>query len=167
MRLRRLEFAILIATLAFAFFMGGFFTGRSSRTVNVISTSEAGSLSNGASAGVSGTQSSAAQPETGATPNNAGEVSGGFAQTTPENQGNANTEQPQTDFQSGDGKININTAAASELINLPGIGNVIAARIVDYRTSNGNFRIVEDIMKVSGIGERKFEAIAELITVGN
>ncbi len=64
------------------------------------------------------------------------------------------------------GKVNINTAPASELETLPRIGPKVAQRIVDFRTKNGNFRKVEEIMKVQGIGEKVFETIKDLITVG-
>ena len=63
-------------------------------------------------------------------------------------------------------KININTAPASELEALPRIGPTVAQRIVDFRTKNGNFKKVEEIMKVQGIGEKIFDEIKDLITVG-
>lgn len=63
-------------------------------------------------------------------------------------------------------KININTADADELTELKGIGEALSERIVDYRTENGPFVDIEDIMKVSGIGEKKFEDIRRAITVG-
>ncbi len=62
-------------------------------------------------------------------------------------------------------KLNINTATAAELEQLPGIGPVLAQRIVEYRTANGPFESIEDVKKVSGIGEAKFEQIKDLITV--
>ena len=61
--------------------------------------------------------------------------------------------------------ININTATIDELKSLPGIGDAIAERIVDYREEHGGFDTVEEIMEVSGIGEKIFEAIKEQITV--
>ncbi|MDI6845189.1 MAG: helix-hairpin-helix domain-containing protein [Candidatus Saccharicenans sp.] len=63
-------------------------------------------------------------------------------------------------------KININTAPVSELQTLPRIGPKVAQRIVDYRTQNGPFKKIEDIMKVRGIGEKVFNQIKDLITVG-
>ncbi len=63
--------------------------------------------------------------------------------------------------------ININTASLAELETLPGIGPSLGQNIIDYREANGPYETIEDIMKVSGIGTAKFEAIRELITVGN
>ncbi len=63
-------------------------------------------------------------------------------------------------------KININTATASELEGLPRIGPKVAERIVEFRAQNGSFKRIEDIMKVRGIGEKIFEEIKALITVG-
>jgi comEA protein len=60
-------------------------------------------------------------------------------------------------------KVNINTASETELTFLPGIGNVIASRIIKYRMNNGNFNCLNDIMKVKGIGQRKIEKIEEYI----
>ena len=66
-----------------------------------------------------------------------------------------------------DGKIDINTATIAQLDMLPGIGEVIAQRILDYREENGPFATIEDIKNVSGIGEKKFEQIKEYIKVDN
>jgi competence protein ComEA len=60
-------------------------------------------------------------------------------------------------------KISINTATIAALDTLPGIGSVIARRIVSYRTSHGGFSTIEDLKKVSGIGDALFEQIKDLI----
>lgn len=61
--------------------------------------------------------------------------------------------------------VNINTANSSELQKLPGIGPSLAESIVEYRKQNGRFASVEDIKKVSGIGESKFDKIKRYIKI--
>jgi competence protein ComEA len=61
--------------------------------------------------------------------------------------------------------INVNTASAAQLEALPGIGEVIAQRIVDYRTQNGPFASVDGLLDVSGIGDAILGDIHDLVTV--
>jgi competence protein ComEA len=63
------------------------------------------------------------------------------------------------------GLVNVNSAIATELEELPGIGEVIAQRIIDYRTENGPFATVDELLDVSGIGDAILESIRELVTV--
>ena len=64
-------------------------------------------------------------------------------------------------------KIDINRAEPWLREALPGIGEVLAQRIVDYRSENGPFKRIEDLLKVSGIGEATFEKIRDYITVSD
>ncbi len=61
--------------------------------------------------------------------------------------------------------VNINTDSPEELEKLDGIGEKTAERIINYRKQNGDFEVIEDIMRVSGIGKKKFEAIKDFICV--
>lgn len=62
-------------------------------------------------------------------------------------------------------KLDVNRANAQELEELPGIGPVLAERIVDYRKSGRSFRSIDDLRAVKGIGKKKFEQIRALVTV--
>ncbi len=61
--------------------------------------------------------------------------------------------------------ININIATKEELMALPGIGETMAERIITYRRDHNGFKKIEDIMKVKGIGKKKFEKLKKYITV--
>lgn len=61
--------------------------------------------------------------------------------------------------------VNINTASQTELEELPGIGPSISSRIIEYRNQKGNFKKIEDIKNVTGIGDSKFAKIKDLIKV--
>ncbi len=63
------------------------------------------------------------------------------------------------------GLINLNTATVEELDKLPGIGPALAGRIIDYRTENNRFVSIEEIKLVSGIGDKVYENIKDLIMV--
>lgn len=65
-----------------------------------------------------------------------------------------------------DGRIDINTASAEQLQLIPGIGEVLAQRIIDYRTEHTAFTTVEELMEVSGIGQVKFSKMKPYVKVG-
>lgn len=63
------------------------------------------------------------------------------------------------------GKIELNTAGAAELEELPGIGEVLSQRIIDYREANGGFSAVEELLDIDGIGEKTYEKIKDFVEV--
>ena len=63
-------------------------------------------------------------------------------------------------------KININTASVEQLQTLSGVGEATAKAIVQYREENGKFSRIDDLKNVKGIGQKKFDKLAEDITVG-
>ena len=169
MRMRRLEIVVIGVTLAFALFMGGFFTGRSWSAINIVpvaAQSEVPQNTGGIVVQIPDTTSQSGNTTSSPEVTNSGATQTGGNEPT--------NEIPVTDTGSeavgvprgGDGRININLASQSELTDLPGIGSVLASRIIDYRRQHGDFLRIEDLRNVSGIGERRFEAIMDKITVG-
>ena len=73
-------------------------------------------------------------------------------------------EQPAAES-AGSGLVNLNTATAEELESLPGVGPATAKKIIASRESEGPFASPEDITRVSGIGDKKYEAIKDLVCV--
>ena len=82
---------------------------------------------------------------------------GGYTVTT---QHPGPTELPQVE------RINVNTADEAELQRLPGIGAMLAQRIVDHREANGPFAAVEELLQVEGIGPSTLEELREMVTTG-
>ena len=192
MRLRRLELAVIALTLAFMCFMGGYFTGRKG-AVNIVTVASKQSETHAAEAVVLPDKYTAKETEIGSAdiPRASSGATGN--ETTPRNEAIGNgaagseatgnettsdggaitdgTDMTQTAKAigaptTGDGRININLASQTELMDLPGIGSVLASRIVDYRRQHGGFSRIEDLRNVSGIGEKRYEAIQDQITVG-
>ena len=64
-----------------------------------------------------------------------------------------------------DGRVNINTASQEELETLNGVGPVTANKIIDYRTANGRFDAIENIMEVPGIGEKTFASLKDRLCI--
>jgi len=62
-------------------------------------------------------------------------------------------------------KININGSDAAELMKLKGVGKVLAGRIVEYRSTNGSFKEVEELKKVKGLGQKLYEKIKDKVSV--
>ena len=67
---------------------------------------------------------------------------------------------------SEEGRLDLNTAALEELEGLPGIGSVLARRIVSSRDAQGPFREVADLRRVPGIGPKRFQRLQPLVRVG-
>lgn len=64
-----------------------------------------------------------------------------------------------------DGKVNLNTADAAALETLPRVGPALAERIIDWREANGRFTAIEDLLSVTGIGDKTFAGLKDLVTV--
>ncbi|HET8580553.1 MAG TPA: helix-hairpin-helix domain-containing protein [Nitrospiraceae bacterium] len=67
----------------------------------------------------------------------------------------------------GTQRLDINRATIEELQGLPGIGEVLARRVVERRRARGSFHTVEDLLEVKGIGEKRLNSLRPLILVGN
>jgi len=62
-------------------------------------------------------------------------------------------------------KVNINTADMEQLMQLPGVGEGTAMKIIDYRKSNGQFKTLDQLKSIPGIGEKKYEKMKDMLTM--
>ena len=74
--------------------------------------------------------------------------------------------EPEDEFIIPSGPVDINSADVHELDQLPGIGEVLAGRIIEYRTEHGPFSSLEELCNVSGIGEKTCESLRGLVSFG-
>lgn len=167
-------FSAFMALLVMIAFLSGFYVGRStaghSTSITVLSPAAAAAQTERsvpaeteeipaapALSVMAATQT--APPETSSEPVSTEAPADSSDPETTEEETTAPTEE-------GSSLININTATASELTLLPGIGDVLAGRIIAYREANGPFTDKSQLMNVSGIGQKKLDAIRDLITTG-
>lgn len=86
---------------------------------------------------------------------------------TPASQGTTaeNETAPSEETSASDARINLNTATAEGLMTLPGIGEVIAERIVAYREIHGRFTSLDELAEIEGLGEKRIDAIRDYLTL--
>ena len=138
---------LVLITCIFAAFVFGFFAGRNLNRTPVQIRTIAPAPETTAAA-IEENHSESAAPET---------ESESTEEGISNDSGNASVSFP----------ININTATSAQLENLPGIGPVIAQRIVDYRNAYGPYTSPGHLINVSGIGEKRLAAIWDYITIGD
>ena len=103
--------------------------------------------------------------ETGSAVTNAANKSGSKSGAAHPNAAGEGSGKPEKLKTPGEGTVNINTAGAEELQRLPGIGPAMAERILSFRKENGSFQAPEDLMNVTGIGEKKFAKMQPFVKV--
>lgn len=137
MKLGKAEAAAIAVTAALLLFAGGYYAGRNARAPE-------------------GTVTILTEYQPAAAPSPAES-----ADAPPEDTPDAPPEQ-----EAPPERIDINTADAALLATLPGIGETLAERIVEYRTIVGPFTAVEELTEVEGIGEKKLEGFLDLVYAG-
>lgn len=175
MKRRIPELIILMVTLTLSAFAIGYFIGRSTVAPvqqiapSVLTQNGISVMTESAAEPMSSESQQSAVPATAESDDQktqstelADESTADVADSTAE----AQQEDTAADVSVDDQRMNLNTADIETLCDLPGIGETLAGRIVDYREQNGPFETVEELMEVSGIGEKKLAAIQELVYVG-
>lgn len=87
-----------------------------------------------------------------------------IANATPQSNTRAGADDTRAENSSAS-RVNINTAGADELASLPGIGPALAKRIIDYRTQNGPFKRIDDLIAVKGLGSKMLDKIRQRLSV--
>ena len=100
----------------------------------------------------------------GAAAGSAGAASAGAGSTGAASAGAGSTGAASTGAASGGRSVSLSTATQAELETLEGIGPALAARIIEYREQNGGFRSIDQLREVSGIGDKRFEALEDSIS---
>ena len=153
--------ALLALVLLFSGFTGGFFLGRNTRVEAIQTTKTVYETVPGETVivlqEVLVTLPAATEPEETAAPDRSMPASSAPKETKPKE---TKPKEPEVTF-----PVNINRANKQQLMALPGIGEVIAQRIIDYRNANGPFSSVDQLINVKGIGEKRLETLRPYATV--